>query len=173
MTCEPLTKTLHLFARASVHNRLFRQGPSGHTSVYKPVVLPDGIDAGCHEWDVRVWPVAEVKQLAVGKSVEFVHRARMPQRLGSAQWHARMPCHADDQLQRGSWDWNGHPVQLGYRRGDRVLEAVCALQSHVFGWELILTVNGLLARCQVCRPRDEVLDVGEEWRAAMVGMGWK
>ena len=30
-------------------------------------------------------------------------------------------------------------------RGDRVLEAVCSLLAHVFGWELVLTVNGLLS----------------------------
>ena len=81
--------------------------------------------------------------------------------------------------QRGSWHWNGHPVQLGYafrlhrRRGDRELEAVCSLQSHVFGWELVLTVNGLLSRSQVCRSRDEVLDVSDDWRAAMVSAGWQ
>ena len=80
---------------------------------------------------------------------------------------------------RGSWDWNGHPVPLGSafrlhrRRGDRVLEAICTPQSHVFGWELVLTVNGLLSRSGACRSRDEVLDVSEDWRAAMVSAGWQ
>ena len=80
---------------------------------------------------------------------------------------------------RGSWDWNGHPVQLGYafrvhrRRGDRVLEAGCSLQSYVFGWELVLTVNRLLSGSRVCRTLDELLDISEDWRAATVSVGWQ
>ena len=46
-------------------------------------------------------------------------------------------------------------------------------QSHVFGWKLVLAVNGLLLRFQVCRSRDEVLDVSEDWRQAMVSAGWQ
>jgi hypothetical protein len=41
-----------------------------------------------------------------------------------------------------------------------------------FGGELVLEVNGLLSRSQVCQSRDEVLDVCEQWRAAMVEAGW-
>ena len=77
--------------------------------------------------------------------------------------------------QRAAWDWNDHPVQLGYacrlhrRRGDRVLETVCALQSHVFGWKLSLpqpaavAVTGLLV---VGRGARRV-------RAVMVETGWR
>ena len=61
-------------------------------------------------------------------------------------------------LQRAIWD--GHPVSLGKgfelhkRKGERQLHAVCSLQTHVFGWEVVLEVNGLLSRSQVCRSRD-------------------
>ena len=80
-------------------------------------------------------------------------------------------------VQRANWD--GHPVSLGMafavdkRKGDRILHAVCALQTHQLGFELVLEVNGLLSRSQVCRSRDEVLDVSEYWRAAMVSVGWQ
>ena len=72
-------------------------------------------------------------------------------------------------LQREFWD--DHPVTLGtgfeLRKGSRELRAVCSLQTHQLGWELTLEVNGLLSRSQVCRSRDEVLDVCEQWRAVM------
>ena len=55
---------------------------------------------------------------------------------------------------------------------DRELHAVCSLQTHRFGWELVLGVNGLLSLSQVCRSRDEVLVVCEQWRAVMVEGGW-
>jgi hypothetical protein len=80
-------------------------------------------------------------------------------------------------LQRAVWD--GHPVPLGIGfelhkpKGERVLQAVCCLQTHIFGWELLLEVNGLLSRTQVCRSRDEVLDLCEHWRAVMVESGWR
>jgi hypothetical protein len=49
---------------------------------------------------------------------------------------------------------------------------VCELWSHEFGWELRLVVDGgELIRSQVCRSQDEVLDVTEQWKAAMVGKG--
>jgi hypothetical protein len=49
---------------------------------------------------------------------------------------------------------------------------VCELWSHEFGWELRLVVDGgELTRSQVCRSQDEVLDVTEQWKAAMVGKG--
>jgi len=69
-------------------------------------------------------------------------------------------------LQRTVWD--GHPVSLGTGcalhkpKGDRELHAVCSLQTHKFGWEVVLEVNGLLSWSQVCRSRDEVLDVCEQ-----------
>jgi hypothetical protein len=79
-------------------------------------------------------------------------------------------------IQRASWD--GHPVPLGTGfelrkpKGERELCAVCSLQTHQLGWELRLEVNGLLSRSQVCRSRDEVLDVSEQWCAAMHDNGW-
>jgi hypothetical protein len=82
-----------------------------------------------------------------------------------------------DTLQRAIWD--GHPVPLGTgfevhkTKGDeRELHAVCSLQTNLFGWELVLEVNGLLSRSQVCRSRDEVLDLCEHWRAVMIEGGW-
>ena len=80
-------------------------------------------------------------------------------------------------LQRSSWD--GHPVPLGTGfelhkpKGDRELYAVCSLQTDKFGWEVVLEVNGLMSRSQVCRSRDEVLDLCEHWRAVMVESGWR
>jgi hypothetical protein len=74
---------------------------------------------------------------------------------------------------------DGHPVTLGKtfavnkRKGDRILQAVCALQTHEMGFELVLEVNGLLSRSQVCRSKDEVLDVSEQWHAVMVSAGWQ
>ena len=81
-----------------------------------------------------------------------------------------------DTLQRAFWD--GHPVPLGNAvemlktKNGRSLHAVCALRSHQFGWELVLEVNRLLARSQVCRSEDEVVDVTEQWRTAMLESGW-
>jgi hypothetical protein len=80
-------------------------------------------------------------------------------------------------LQRTTWD--GHPVSLGVGfelckpKGERELQAVCSLQTHMFGWELVLAVNGLLSRSQVCRSRDEVLDLCEQWQTAMIENGWR
>jgi len=37
----------------------------------------------------------------------------------------------------------------------------------------VLEVNGLLSRSQVCRSRDEVLDVCEQWRAVMLSALWQ
>jgi hypothetical protein len=82
-----------------------------------------------------------------------------------------------DTLQRASWD--GHPVSLGTGfelhklKAERDLHAVCSLQTQVLGWEVVLEVNGLLSRSQVCRSRDEVLDLCEQWRAVMVETGWR
>ena len=74
---------------------------------------------------------------------------------------------------------DGHPVSLGNgfelrkRKGDRELRAVCSLQIHQLGVELVLDVNGLLSRSQVCRLRDEVLDMCAHWRAVMFSAGWR
>jgi len=81
-----------------------------------------------------------------------------------------------DTPQRASWD--GDPVSLGTGfdlhnvKSGRELHAVCSLQTHKFGWEVVLEVNGLLSRSQVCRSRDEVLDLCDQWCAVMVENGW-
>jgi hypothetical protein len=55
----------------------------------------------------------------------------------------------------------------------RSRQAVCELWSHQLGWELRLVVDGGdFRRSEVCRSQDEVLDVTEQWKAAMVGRGW-
>jgi len=80
-------------------------------------------------------------------------------------------------LQREHWD--GHPIHLGEgfrlhrdRRG-RQLEAICHLQTHPLGWELVLTVNASLQRSEVVRSQDAVLDLTERWKAALVERGWR
>jgi hypothetical protein len=74
--------------------------------------------------------------------------------------------------QRDQWD--GDPIELGdawtLRRGDKV--ARCTLVSHPLGWELRLMTTDLL-RSQVCRSSDEVLDIQESWKAAMIEKGWQ
>ena len=82
-----------------------------------------------------------------------------------------------DVLQRTTWD--GHPASLGVGfelhkpKGEREVHAVCSLQTHRFGWEVVLEVQGLLSRSQVCRSRDEVLDLCEQWQTAMIANGWR
>ena len=90
---------------------------------------------------------------------------------------ATIPSAMSDTLQRASWE--GHPVSLstGFElhklKAKRELHAICSLQTHKFGWEVVLEVNGLLSRSQVCRSRDEVLDLCEHWRAVMAQGDWK
>ena len=67
----------------------------------------------------------------------------------------------------------GQKLELRKRKSDRELRAVCSLQPHQLGFELVLEVNGLLSRSQVCRSRDEVLDVCEQWRAVMLWALWQ
>ena len=96
--------------------------------------------------------------------------------LTQSLW-AVLPLAIMQTLQREFWD--GHPVSLGTgfelhkRKGDRELRAVCSLQAHQLGFELVLEVNGLLSRSQVCRSRDEVLDLCERWLAVMLSAGWQ
>ena len=76
-----------------------------------------------------------------------------------------------DTRQREYWD--GHLVDLGdawiMRKSKSV--ARCTLVMHPLGWELRLMTSDLL-RSQVCRSSDEVLDVQESWKAAMMAKGW-
>lgn len=79
-------------------------------------------------------------------------------------------------LQRDQWS---EPVPLGEgfrlhkERCGRQLEAVCHLQTHQLGWELVLTVNASLQRSEVVRSQDAMLDVTERWQAAMMDKGWR
>ena len=50
------------------------------------------------------------------------------------------------------------------------IRAPSALQTHQLGSELVLEVQGLLSRSQVCRSRDEPRRC-EQWRAVMVEAG--
>ena len=73
---------------------------------------------------------------------------------------------------------NGRPVYLGalFRvrkmRGKKSLAAICKLWTHHLGWEVRLEINGDLQRSEVFRSEDDVLTAGEQWKAAMVDMGW-
>ncbi len=79
-------------------------------------------------------------------------------------------------IQRAVWDGNPVPLGIGFTlkkpKASRELTAICALWSHHLGWELRLEVNGLLSRSQVCRSRDEVLALCEQWQGAMFENGW-
>jgi hypothetical protein len=75
-------------------------------------------------------------------------------------------------------DWRGGQTLLGdtFRlhkdRCAQQLEAACRLDTHALGWELRLEIAGSLQRSQVFRSQDEVLDVSEQWKAAMIEKGW-
>jgi hypothetical protein len=60
--------------------------------------------------------------------------------------------------------------QIRLRQGARSRLRALVAQ---FGWELRLMIDGgILQRSQVCRSNEEVLDIQELWKAAMVGKGW-
>jgi hypothetical protein len=44
--------------------------------------------------------------------------------------------------------------------------------THPLGWELRLMMPDLL-RPQVCRSSEEILDIHEQWKAAMLDKGWR
>jgi len=70
--------------------------------------------------------------------------------------------------------WNGRPEQVGIawtlKKRQHVVQRVVV--SNQFGWELRLEV-GELFRTQVCRSADEIRDVQESWKAAMIEKGWE
>jgi len=70
--------------------------------------------------------------------------------------------------------WNGRPEQVGIawtlKKRQHVVQRVVV--SNQFGWELRLEV-GELFRTQVCRSADEIRDVPESWKAAMIEKGWE
>jgi hypothetical protein len=72
-------------------------------------------------------------------------------------------------------DWHGSPRDLGelfiVRKKSR--EATCKLRTHQLGWEVLLFVGRQLevVQSQVCRTQDEVLTIGEQWKAAMIEKG--
>ena len=67
----------------------------------------------------------------------------------------------------------GEGFRLHKDRCGRQLEAICHLQTHQLGWELVLTVNASLQRSEVCRSQDAVLDLTERWKAALTEKGWR
>ena len=75
-----------------------------------------------------------------------------------------------DVLQR--YAWTGQPVHLGsmftVTKGTR--SADCELWTHQLGWEL--RADDRPGAAAVCAAQDDVLDVGEAWRAALIGKGW-
>jgi hypothetical protein len=68
------------------------------------------------------------------------------------------------EFSRGLVPLTSEMMRSGFRlpnrkqRCDRHLEAVCHLQTHQFGWEIVLTVNNPLQHSQVCRSPHEILD---------------
>jgi hypothetical protein len=58
-------------------------------------------------------------------------------------------------------------------KGGRELHAVCSRQTHVLGWEVVLEVNGMLSRSQVCRSQDEIPDLCQQKRGAILAAGWR
>ena len=76
-------------------------------------------------------------------------------------------------------DWQGDPQPLGdvFRlhkvRCGQPMEAVCHLTTHVLGWELRLDIAGSLHRSQVCRAHKEVIQLSDQWKAAMMDKGWE
>ena len=81
-----------------------------------------------------------------------------------------------DTLQRDNW--SGQPARLGeswrlHKSGcPQRKVAVCRLQSNVFGWDLILEINGSPYASQVCRYSAQVLTTSEQWKLAMIDKGW-
>jgi hypothetical protein len=52
-------------------------------------------------------------------------------------------------------------------------QAVCELLRHASGWELRLVVDGSdLRSLHVSHSSDDIVNVTEQWKAAMVGRGW-
>jgi len=72
-------------------------------------------------------------------------------------------------------NWPGHPVDLGegFRLRKRSHEAVCWLRTHELGWEVVVNVDGMLQRSQVCRSQDEILTRTEAWKVALMERGWR
>jgi hypothetical protein len=62
---------------------------------------------------------------------------------------------------------------LRFRSANGVQRAACQLWSHQFGWELWITIDGELHRSQVCRSQEEVLDMIDRWKAALLAKGWE
>jgi hypothetical protein len=50
--------------------------------------------------------------------------------------------------------------------------ASCELHSHIFGFEIKLTVNDGLVRSKVLNDPEQVQKVADEWRTAMLAEGW-
>lgn len=51
--------------------------------------------------------------------------------------------------------------------GGREREAVGTLETHMLGWQMVLTVDGESQRSKVCQTEDEVFDAIEAWRSAL------
>lgn len=51
----------------------------------------------------------------------------------------------------------------------------CLIYTHQFGFELRLLLGSKadLLRSQVCRSDDEVLTIGEQWKAKLLEEGWR
>ena len=74
-------------------------------------------------------------------------------------------------LQWDEWDHQPRKQSETFRVRKGRLTAECERWSHPLGWELRLFTSDLL-QSQVCRTSDEILNVQEQWRIAMIGKGW-
>jgi hypothetical protein len=62
--------------------------------------------------------------------------------------------------------------RVAKRRSEKRRHAVSRLFSHSLGWEVRLEINGDLKRSQGCGAQDEVLNVADEWKAAIIEKEW-
>jgi hypothetical protein len=78
-------------------------------------------------------------------------------------------------LQRRPWDGQAREIDDLFRLKKNRRVARAAIFSHPCGWELRLLVGkrAEVLQIRVCRSQEEVLSIGEEWRAAMAGKGWE
>ncbi len=72
--------------------------------------------------------------------------------------------------------WNGRPEELRELftltkpSGAR---ASCELHSHIFGFEVKLTINDGLVRSRVLRDPEQIQAIADEWCSAMLREGWQ
>jgi hypothetical protein len=73
-------------------------------------------------------------------------------------------------------DWHGTPIEPGelFVLHKNRREAKAIIFTHQLGWEvrLLIGAQSEVVQSQACRSQEEVLDCGEQWKAAMREKGW-